>query len=330
MDERKSTFPKRSLGLNVHPKGQKMDNQNLGKKNKKFSLYRLFNPQGNGKGVEPLPEGPDNIAKCFKLLGRNLTNMLYLNLLLIFGNFPILFFLLGYNLMVPTTTAASPLFATVQGAAYLNPSPAADMLISVYGLQQVRNVPTTGTYICFALMFLIIFTFGFVNTGVTYIMRSMVRQQPYSVFGDFFHAIKKNWKQSLIFGVIDSVILGLLAFDIYFYYINSSALMYMNILILCFYMIMRYYIYLLLITFDLSIWKIIKNSLIFLMLNFKRNFFAFSGMVIMVIIEIALISFAAPIGLMFPFVFFFSIPMFFGIYAAYPKIKEIMIDPQIN
>jgi len=179
-------------------------------------------------------------------------------------------------------------------------------------------------------MFLIIFTFGFVNTGVTYIMRSMVRQQPYSVFGDFFHAIKKNWKQSLIFGVIDSVILGLLAFDIYFYYINSSALMYMNILILCFYMIMRYYIYLLLITFDLSIWKIIKNSLIFLMLNFKRNFFAFSGMVIMVIIEIALISFAAPIGLMFPFVFFFSIPMFFGIYAAYPKIKEIMIDPQIN
>ena len=103
-----------------------------------------------------------------------------------------------------------------------------------------------------------------------------------------------------------------------------------SIIVLCFYLMMRNYFYLLLITFDLSIWKIIKNSLIFTLLGFKRNIVAFIGMLLVVGLEILIFGIFIPLGIIFPFIFLFSLPMFFGVFAAYPKIKEIMIDPQMQ
>ena len=64
-------------------------------KKKKHLLYRLFNGDGNGKDILPEPEGPDNILKCFKIYKRNITRLLYVNLLIIFGNFPLLLGLYG-------------------------------------------------------------------------------------------------------------------------------------------------------------------------------------------------------------------------------------------
>ncbi len=309
-----------------------MNGQNKNKE-KKHLLYRLFNPQGNGIGVDKKDlEGPDNITKCFKMIGRNITNMFYLNLLLIFGNFPIMFglFALSGNLNTPSTAAASSLFAPLFGTMRFSSSPVTTALFGVHGLQSAITTPTTWTYVFYALTLLVLFTFGFVNTGVTYIMRSIVRQQPFSLMSDFFYAIKKNLKQSLFMGIIDCVIIGFIIYDLMFFYLNASAMFYVNIIILCIYVMMRYYMYILLITFDLSIWKIFKNSLIFTLLNFKRNIVAFIGAVLIVAIEWMILTYYFPIGIILPFVFLFSIPMFFGAFAAYPKIKEIMIDPQMN
>lgn len=308
-----------------------MDENN--KKKKKFSLYRLFNPQGSGKGVEKIPEGPDNISKCFKILGRNITNLFYLNLLLIFGNFPLMFglFALSGNLNTPTSAASSALFAPLHGAMrFSGSSPVSSALYGLHGIQVSTSTPTIWTYIFFTLTLLVIFTFGFVNTGVSYLLRSIVRGDPIFFFQDFFGAIKKNIKQSLILGIIDVAIIGLCVYDIMFFYMNGSSLFYVNLLILCLYMMMRYYMYIILITFDLSIWKIIKNSLIFSMLGFKRNIMAFLGGLLMIGLEYLILSIFFPLGIIFPFVLFFSVPMFFGAFAAYPKIKQIMIDPQLN
>jgi hypothetical protein len=81
------------------------------------------------------------------------------------------------------------------------------------------------------------------------------------------------------------------------------------------------------ITFDLSIFKILKNALIFSLLGFKRNIVAFlAGLAVWVIDYVILMTFL-PIGMVLPVIFLVSLTMFMGIYAAYPKIKEIMIDP---
>ena len=102
---------------------------------------------------------------------------------------------------------------------------------------------------------------------------------------------------------------------------------YGNILLAFTYSIMRYYIYLMMVTFDLKIWKLFKNAFIFSILNFKRNILAFSGIALVILLNVYLFLILLPLGLMLPFFLTFSLCAFMGAYAAYPKIKEIMIDP---
>lgn len=303
------------------------------KKNKRFSLYRLFNPEG--KGLE-LPKddlnGPDDIPKCFKLLGRNITNIICLNFLIIFGNFPLMFGILALtgNLSTPSTAASSSVFAPLFGAMKFESSPVTSALYGVHGLQSAIYTPTTLTYVFLWLTLLVFFTFGIVNTGVTYVLRSMVRREPISLWSDFWGAVKRNFKQGFIMGMIDAFIIGLLIYDIIFLGFNASAMMYVNLIVLALYIIMRFYMYILLITFDLSIWKIIKNSLIFTLLNFKRNIVALIGILLAAALTWTLFVLFVPAGVALAMAFLFSICMYFGAYAAYPKIKEIMIDPQMN
>lgn len=299
------------------------------KKEKKHLLYNLFNPQGKGLEVPKDDlEGPENISKCFKILGRNVTNLLTLNLFIIFGNFPLMFGLLALtgNLSSPTTAASSSLFAPLFGVMKFDTSPVTQALFGVHGIQSSIYTPTVWTYVFLALSLLVLFTNGFVSVGVNYVLRSMVRRDPVSLWSDFWGAIKRNKKQGLIMGALDVLIIGILFYDIYFFAINASAMMYVNLIILALYMIMRFYIYILLITFDLNIWKILKNSLIFTLLNFKRNITALIGILLAAALTWILFIYFIPAGVILGITFLFSVSMYFGAFAAYPKIKEIMID----
>ena len=118
-----------------------------------------------------------------------------------------------------------------------------------------------------------------------------------------------------------------------FFYFNtgiSSAMnimFYASILIAILWFFMRFYIYILMITFDLSIFKILKNALIFSIIGFKRNIMAALGIIAMVGLTYILMMYVLPIGIVIPFVLLFADCSFMACYAAFPKIKEIMIDP---
>ena len=94
---------------------------------------------------------------------------------------------------------------------------------------------------------------------------------------------------------------------------------------------MRFYIYLMLINFDLPIRKIFKNALIFTALGFKRNILAALWILIIAVINIALIILLLPaniiVPLILPLVYFAAFALFTSTYAAYPIIKKYMIDP---
>ena len=85
------------------------------------------------------------------------------------------------------------------------------------------------------------------------------------------------------------------------------------------------------ITFDLSIKKLLKNALIFTMLGIKRNVVALLGIALILGINIALIIGGLSIGFSVPIILpFFYLPTllgFIGTYAAYPNIQRYMIDP---
>ena len=93
---------------------------------------------------------------------------------------------------------------------------------------------------------------------------------------------------------------------------------------------MRFYIYNLLVTFNLKNFKILKNSLIFSMLGIKRNIMAILGILLLLAIHIFLILLILPYGLavvlILPFVYALAAIGFMATYAAYPVIEKYMID----
>ena len=90
---------------------------------------------------------------------------------------------------------------------------------------------------------------------------------------------------------------------------------------------MRNYIYLLAVTFKLSLFKILKNSFIFAFVGLKRNLMAFLGILAVCAINY-FVFINLPIGgAVLPLIISVALCSFIGAYAAYPVIKKYMIAP---
>ena len=127
----------------------------------------------------------------------------------------------------------------------------------------------------------------------------------------------------LIFDVVYySGTVGAFWMDVLFWILTALALLYL---------IMRPYIYMMLITFDMKVRKMFKNALIFSLLGFKRNIMAFLGLLILVLFMLLLIfgigGALLPIGIAIPLVILFSGASFMADFAAWYKIHDIMIAP---
>ena len=306
---------------------------------KRFTLNPFENLfKKDGRGVEkdeeiPVIEHP-GIANYFKLMRRKLNHIFSVNLLTVFGNFPVFFALTA---MAYTTREVlgpdSQLYPVIQGSAYFDHSPVITALMGIFGKQDSVSVMTGATKILLALTLLLLFTFGLVNTGVAYILRNMMRGDPVFVWSDFWYAIKKNKKQAIIFGIIDLLMIAMLIFDVLSYRVNAAYSSWNTILYVIsygmsiLYFFIRMYAYLMIVTFDMSIFKIIKNSIFFAILGIKRNIMALLASIVIVGLDLFLIRIFLPVGLVIPFIILFGLLQYTFVYCAFPKIKEIMIDP---
>ncbi len=301
-----------------------------------------FNPfkrtYADGEGVSKDEEAPcdnPNLKNFFKMLWRKLNPILSVNLLGVFGNFPIFFALFaisGYA-SIHSTAPYFSVYAPLAGAFRFDTSPATTALMGIFGMQASITVLSAVDYVLLALSALTIFTFGPVNVGSTYILRNLFRGEGIFLWHDFFYAIKRNLRQGLVMGVLDAAILFLLLYDIFFFNLNYGAGTVLNMMffaalfMLVLYVVMRPYIYLMLVTFDLSILKMFKNALLFTVLGIKRNIVSTLGVLLLIVLEFVLFMTYFPLAVILPFVGLFSIGYMMQIYGAYPKIKEIMIDP---
>ncbi len=285
---------------------------------------------------EPRALDKPNVKNFFKLFGRKINTLLSVNLLYVFGNFPIFFFLFALSGYLSDSAVApnEQMLAPLLGSSYFDPSPVTASLLGSFSSLSDIMIPSAATNIFFALTALLAVTFGPVNVGTTYILRSMVREEPIFLMSDFKYAIKRNLKQGLIFGVIDLLFIGILSYDfLYFYLCLGSGsffiqmMFYLTTAMIIVYAMMRMYIYLMMITFDLSIVKLLKNALLFTILGIKRNIMALLWIILLLITEYVLLIVFFPLAVILPLVFLFSFGAFGCAFAAYPKIKEVMIDP---
>ena len=177
---------------------------------------------------------------------------------------------------------------------------------------------------------------GLSQAGMTNVARNLSRDRHSFGISDFFDTIKANWKQSLIVGIINLLINILLCFGLIFYY-NSEGLfadIALGFLLICFviFSFMRYYMWTIIITFQLPASKIYKNSFLLAFVNFKKNLFV--GVVELVLC--ACVIFAVLWVPHFIVLFLatllavFVIPGFIHLliqFNCFPAIQKYMIDP---
>ncbi len=313
-----------------------MANTNKNKKNI-FDLFKRKESETGYTKEQAMKDEPRNFANFFKLAGRNLNNIFLINLLCIIGNFPALFALFAYSGLLNdvSTAPASAMFANLLGTMKMGgiDTLAGASLFGVHGTQTPISVPTVWTYVFYAIGLLTIFTFGIVSVGTTYLARNIVKGEHIFIWNDFWYAVKKNLKQGMIMGAIDLIFICLLGYDFIFFYYNigisfATDVMFYGIIALIFiYSIMRCYIYITIITFNLSIFKVLKNALIFTFLGLKRNLLGLSGTALVIFINYAFFVTFVPVGIILPMFITFGLCTFIGAYTAFPKIKEYMIDP---
>ena len=117
-----------------------------------------------------------------------------------------------------------------------------------------------------------IFT-GPLTAGLTYVLRCYSRQEHAFIASDFFEYTRKNFKQGTIVGFIQTatVYLFLTALLFYIKFLPIVFVVPVALFILLLLLSMSYYIFPIMITFDMKIGDIYRNSLIFSMAKFLRN-----------------------------------------------------------
>ena len=309
----------------------------------KFKLYNLFNR--DGKGIAPSDIVTSTGLKGFFYRYRiSFSKLLSVNILYVFGNIFLFFLVLtfaGYtktNFFHPSADD----FAIQNGIFIASGGIENSFNLSMYTAQlhQVLSSANTSlTYVFWGLAAITLFTWGPVNTGCAYLLRNLVMGEPVFPLSDFTYAIKRNWKQALPLGIIDAIILFLIPYNIYIMLISggnylSSLMLWMNIAMFFIYTFMRFYIYVQLVTFDLSLRKIFKNAFIFSLLGWKRNFMALIGVLLMLVLEYVLLLLGGgvllPLAVAFPLMFFFSHAAFMSIYASFFVIKKYMISEEVQ
>ena len=304
-------------------------------------LYDFFSPTKNKKdeGIkkkEKIVDEKFSTKSFFKLLKNRFMGLLTLNVVSTLFLIPIILFLLGISgtFSYYTRTPENNLFLVLDGISRYEEGAYINVLLNVFGETTLISRNSLASIICEKAIFAEFLLFGMLNVGFAYVLREFVRCKPVFIIGDFFRTIKKNIKQALGFGILDFVIITTLIYDIYAYNMNSTEwiylmFFYLSILIFIIYFIMRTYIYLMMVTFDLPVKKLIKNAFLFTFIGLKRNFVGLLGVALVVVLNYLLLSltFTFSLALVFPFVLTIGICGLIAVYCSYPLIKKHMIDP---
>ena len=181
-----------------------------------------------------------------------------------------------------------------------------------------------------------IVTNGLANAGFTNVARNIARDKHSFGLSDFFETIKKNWKQGLVCGIINTVVYALLFFNAWYFfsldsgYIRSIGL---GAMIFCYitFTIMNFYIWTLMITFNYKISQLYKNAFRFTFISAWRNLLCLLlvNLVIIASLSILLVNmYWALTVVIFPL--FCCLPAFIHLmiqFFVFPVIKKYAIDP---
>lgn len=303
-------------------------------------IFNFFSGSSNksGRGVTKKQVERDRkmgVGFFFRLLKTRLANISSTSLAFSVCNFPVLLFLFGLsgNLDSSAPAPLSPLYAQLYGLETAGEqSPLLSTLRGMFGMDTSISIVSTGSRVLMYSAALLLLTFGLATLGAVYNMRSVVRCEPLSPWSEFFSAIRRNLRQGIPIAILDALMLLFVGYDLVAYYANATQFFmqmffYVVLFFSLIYYVMRFHIYLILVTFDLKLSKLLKNALYLVFLGWKRSLLCVLASIVTILISVYLYGLLPFFGLLLPFVFTFGILQYIGVYAAYPVIEKYMIEP---
>ena len=260
----------------------------------------------SGKGVAKDAPEKKRFILFFEILWRKLWQIIGLNILYFIIVLPLMAYVIVF-IMQSVGIQASDL--------------AGNTLFMIFGY--ILNLPPFFMWLVGASAIL----YGPATCGLTYILRNYTRQEHAWTFSDFFERAKQNFKQGLLAGVIDIALV--LSCSMYVAMDTSAlgsgqwylvAFKYIALIVFVIYFIMRFYIYTLIVTFDMSFKAIIKNAWIFVILGFFRNLCS---------VFFIVLSLATSVGYMLAFFGLFTLAFcrYIAVFNSYPVIEQYMLQP---
>lgn len=190
----------------------------------------------------------------------------------------------------------------------------------------------------FMLFCIPIATVGPALAARSYILREFVKGKPVFLWSDFKDCFLSNFRQSLPVGLLHLFVSVLLGFNIYYIMFHmelgeavTNIMVAVTAVAFIFFSFVHYYIYTLLITFDLSYAQLYRNSMIFAFQGFLHNVLA--GVLKLVFVAaMALMLYASfAYNPLFFFFFFliavtvsFSLDGYTEMFITYPVIKKYL------
>jgi uncharacterized membrane protein YesL len=174
--------------------------------------------------------------------------------------------------------------------------------------------------------------------GLTFVTRNYAREEHAFIFSDFVDAVKNNWKPFLVNGILVYVFTNIMIVAISYYHNLSSQ----NIIgtiatVLCIvisYIVLcsQYYVPVMIVTFDLKLTQILKNSLIFAIIGLLPNFITTLLLALLVVLYFVSIIMPLTIIIMVCFTIFlvFAYCSFLINFAVYPLVDKMMIQPYLK
>lgn len=180
-----------------------------------------------------------------------------------------------------------------------------------------------------------IITIGPATAGITKVLKNYSIDKNAYVWSDFFDAFKSNFLKSFIVGVFDCIAFLGVAAGCWLYpnmAEQSGNKMYYVIFAITLsvavtFIIMNYYVFLMIVSTDLSMKNIVKNALALTFLAPKQNLLSLFSMIVITILFLYLIIF---VNMQFLFLLPFVPATFIAFiicYNCYPIIQKYVINP---
>lgn len=198
--------------------------------------------------------------------------------------------------------------------------------VEVYGRRMWKLMALN---MIFVLSIIPVVTIGPAIAAMTKVCRNWSQERNAFMWEDYWEAFKKNFKQSFVMGLID--LLFIVSFSVaipsYNEWAKNSQLMYVPF-ILCLscsivFFMMHFYIYLMIVSTELSLGKIVKNAFLLVSLGLKGSLWTL--LIWVMVFFVLFILF--PVSLVLVIIWAFSFLCFVGCFNCYPTVRKYVIQP---